>query len=75
MPLIKYKFVHDKKYYSCHMNIDQYKNFQELAIVEKCTISNNTLIKESKHHKIEDIQIAILQKNAEKIKKLSKPVL
>lgn len=35
---IKYKFVNDKKYYLCHMTLEQYNNFQELAIVEYCNM-------------------------------------
>ena len=33
-----YKFINDKKGYTCYMTFEQYVNFRELPIVEKCKV-------------------------------------
>lgn len=76
MLLIKYKFVHDKTSYSCHMNIDQYENFQELPIVEKCEIlqENQNDAKDHRNEMQKALELAIANDTSH-IKKLSNTVL
>ncbi len=35
---IKYKFKNDKKYHTCTLTFEQYKNFKILPIVNECGI-------------------------------------
>ena len=35
---IKYKFKTDKKFYTCIVTYDQYKNFKKLPIVKECEV-------------------------------------
>ncbi len=35
---IKYKFTDEKKYYTCTVTFEQYKNFKELPIIQECEV-------------------------------------
>lgn len=35
---IMYKFMEEKKFYTCYVNYEQYVNFKELPIILECTI-------------------------------------
>ena len=76
MHLIKYKFVHDKKYYSCHMTFDQYKNFQELSIVEECKIlrKNQNNLKDNKNEMQKALELVMVNDTSH-IRKLSNTIL
>ena len=71
---IKYKFTGDEKYYTCVLSVEQYKNFRELPMVEKCEILKNT--KEYKKYE-EEMQRALnlaVKNNTTHILKLSENV-
>lgn len=36
--LIMYRFMEDKKFYTCYVTHKQYKNFKELLIVKECMV-------------------------------------
>lgn len=76
MPLIKYKFVHDKIYYSCYMTFDQYKNFQELPIVEECEIlqKNQNDLKDHRNEMQKALELVMVNDTSH-IRKLSDTVL
>jgi len=38
---IKYKFKEDKKFYTCTVTHEQFKNFKKLPIVKECEIIKN----------------------------------
>jgi len=38
---IKYKFKEDKKFYTCIVTHEQFKNFKKLPIVKECEIIKN----------------------------------
>lgn len=69
---IKYRFKDEAEYYSCIMTYEQYKNFQELPIVEECDVLK-TNQKNFEQYKA-DIQKALertVQNSTSHIKKLS----
>ena len=76
MYIIKYKFVHDKKYYSCRMTFNQYKNFQELPIVEECMVlqKNQNDLKDNKNEMQKALEL-VMANDTSHIRKLSNIVL
>jgi len=72
---INYKFKEDEKIYSCYVTHDQYKNFKELEIIEKCNVIKENK-KEHQEYK-EEMQKAIklaVKNNTAHICKLSEIV-
>ena len=39
---VKYKFTDDKKFYTCDLTVEQFKNFKELPMIDTCEILKNT---------------------------------
>ncbi len=35
---ILYKFMEDRKFHTCYVSYDQYKNFKKLSIIRECKI-------------------------------------
>ena len=51
---VKYRFKEDKKYYTCILTYEQYKNFRELPIVKECKATKEAeKISEDYHNKIQ----------------------
>ena len=76
MVLVKYKFVNDEKHYSCYMNYEQYKNFQELTVIQECKIyrKNHKNINDNEYEMQKALDFA-LKNDTSHIKKLSKIIL
>ena len=71
---VKYKFTDDKKYYTCDLTVEQFKNFKELPMIDTCEILKNT--KEYKEYQ-EKMQRAInlaVKNNSTHILRLSENV-
>jgi len=72
---ILYKFMEDRKFYTCYASYDQYKNFKKLSIIKECKIIKRN--QEIYEKYIEEMQIALslAEKNdTSYIKKLSESV-
>ena len=72
---IIYKFKEDEKSYTCYVTHEQFKNFKNLDIIEKCVIVKE---KEKEHQEYkEEMQKAInsaTKNNSTHIRKLSEIV-
>jgi len=72
---INYKFKEDKKLYSCYVTHDQFKNFMNLDIIEKCDVVKEKT-KEYQEYK-KEMQEAInsaVKNNSTHIRRLSEIV-
>ncbi len=69
---IKYKFKEDKKFYTCIVTYQQYKNFKELPIIKECEIvkEESENIEEYKYEMQKAINLAV-KNNGTHIRKLS----
>jgi len=72
---IKYKFKEDKKFYTCILTYEQYKNFRELPIIEECkAIKESEKISEGYQDEMQEALILVAKNDTSHIKKLSENV-
>ena len=73
MPVkIRYKFKEDKKYYTCTVTYEQYKNFRKLPIVKECNaIKKAEKIFESHQDEMQKALDLAAKNDTSHIKKLS----
>lgn len=68
-----YKFKDDKKYYTCTVTYQQYKNFRDLPIIKECKVikKNQKNVQEYKEEMEKALHFAV-KNDKSHIKRLSK---
>ncbi len=73
---IKYKFKEDKKFYTCILTYEQYKNFRELPIIKECkAIKEAKKISEGYQNEMQEALDQAAKNDTSHIRELSEIVL